>query len=52
MDMVRIKRLALRTVVMFNNAFADIIGFNHPDTLERIVAGSLQGKGFGRSKWI
>jgi hypothetical protein len=41
MDMARLKLAALWTVVMFNIAFADIVGFVHPGTLEKIIDGSL-----------
>jgi Family of unknown function (DUF6326) len=41
METTRIKLAALWTVVMFNMTFADIIGFMHPGTLERIMAGSV-----------
>ncbi len=41
MEAARIQITALWTVVMFNIAFADIIGFIHPGTLQRILEGSL-----------
>lgn len=41
MDVTRIKLSALWAVVMFNIAFADIVGFIHPGTLERIIDGSF-----------
>lgn len=37
----KIKLAALWTVVMFNIAFADIVGFIHPGTLEKIISGSF-----------
>ncbi|PAX59748.1 DUF6326 family protein [Brunnivagina elsteri] len=41
MDITRVKLSALWTVVMFNIAFADIVGFIHPGTLEKIIDGSF-----------
>lgn len=41
MDTTRIKLAALWTVVMFNMAFADIVGFLHPGTLQTILAGEV-----------
>ncbi len=41
MDTTKIKLSALWTVVMFNIAFADIVGFIHPGTLEKIIDGSI-----------
>lgn len=41
MDMTKLKLSALWTVVMFNIAFADIVGFIHPGVLEKIIAGSF-----------
>ncbi len=41
MDMTRLKLSALWAVVMFNIAFADIVGFIHPGVLEQIIAGSF-----------
>jgi hypothetical protein len=41
MEMARIRLAALWTVVMFNITFADIIGFIHPGTLQRIIDGSF-----------
>ena len=41
MESVRIRLAALWTAVMFNIAFADIIGFIHPGTLQQIMDGSL-----------
>lgn len=38
MDPTRIKIASLWIVVMFNIAFADIIGFIHPGTLQKIMA--------------
>ncbi|GEM88499.1 DUF6326 family protein [Meiothermus granaticius] len=42
MEATRIQIAALWTVVMFNIAFADIIGFIHPGTLQQIMEGSLE----------
>ena len=41
MDTTRIRLAALWTVVMFNMAFADILGFLHPGTLQTIIAGEV-----------
>ncbi|MER3481989.1 MAG: hypothetical protein C4332_01295 [Meiothermus sp.] len=41
METSRIKLAALWTVVMFNITFADIIGFIHPGTLQKIMEGSF-----------
>ena len=41
MEPTRIKLAALWTLVMFNITFADIIGFIHPGTLEKIIEGSF-----------
>lgn len=41
METMRIKLAALWTVVMFNMAFADIVGFLHPGTLQTIIAGEV-----------
>jgi Sec-independent protein secretion pathway component TatC len=41
MEMTRIKLAALWTVVMFNMTFADIIGFMHPGTLQRMMDGNV-----------
>lgn len=41
MEITRIKLAALWIVVMFSITFADIIGFVHPGTLERIMNGSF-----------
>jgi Sec-independent protein secretion pathway component TatC len=41
MEMTRIKLAALWTVVMFNIIMADIIGFIHPGTLEKIIDGNF-----------
>lgn len=41
MDITKIKLSALWTVVMLNIAFADIVGFIHPGTLEKIIDGSF-----------
>jgi Family of unknown function (DUF6326) len=41
MEMTRIKLAALWTVVMFNIVMADIIGFIHPGTLEKIIKGEF-----------
>lgn len=41
MEPTRIKLAALWAVVMFSITFADIIGFLHPGTLERMMNGSV-----------
>lgn len=41
MEPTRIKLAALWAVVMFSITFADIIGFLHPGTLERMMNGSI-----------
>ena len=41
MDPVRLKLAALWTVVMFNMAFADIVGFIHPGALQAIIDGNV-----------
>jgi hypothetical protein len=41
MDTTRIKLAALWTVVMFSIVMADIIGFIHPGTLQRIIEGNF-----------
>jgi hypothetical protein len=41
MEMTRIKLAALWTVVMFSIVMADIIGFIHPGTLQRIITGDF-----------
>jgi hypothetical protein len=41
METTRIKLAALWIVVMFSIVMADIIGFIHPGTLERIMNGSV-----------
>lgn len=41
MEATRIKLAALWTVVMFNMTFADIIGFMHPGTLEKMMNGDV-----------
>jgi Family of unknown function (DUF6326) len=41
METTRIKLAALWTVVMFNMTFADIIGFMHPGTLQRMMNGDV-----------
>lgn len=41
MDTTKIKLSALWIVVMFNIAFADIVGFVHPGALEKIIEGSF-----------
>ncbi len=41
METTRIKLAALWTVVMFNMTFADIIGFMHPGTLEKMMNGDV-----------
>ena len=41
METTRIKLGALRTVVMFSIGMADIIGFIHPGTLEKIMKGEF-----------
>ncbi len=41
MDTTKLKLSALWIVVMFNIAFADIVGFLHPGTLEKIMDGSV-----------
>jgi hypothetical protein len=41
MEMTRIKLAALWTVVMLNIVMADIIGFIHPGTLEKIMKGEF-----------
>lgn len=41
METTRIKLAALWTVVMFNMTFADIIGFIHPGTLQKIIDGDF-----------
>lgn len=41
MAITRIKLSALWVVVMFNITFADIVGFIHPGTLEKIIEGSF-----------
>jgi hypothetical protein len=41
METTRIKLAALWTVVMFNMTFADIIGFMHPGTLEKMMSGDV-----------
>ena len=41
MDASKIQRSALWAVVMFNMAFADIVGFLHPGTLQGILEGNV-----------
>lgn len=41
METTRIKLAALWTVVLFNITSADIIGFIHPGTLQKIIDGSF-----------
>lgn len=41
MKTTRIKLAALWTVVMFNMTYADIIGFLHPGTLQRMMEGNV-----------
>lgn len=41
METTRIKLGALWTVVMFSIGMADIIGFIHPGTLEKIMKGEF-----------
>jgi Sec-independent protein secretion pathway component TatC len=41
METTRIKLAALWTVVMFNIIMADIIGFMHPGTLQRMMDGNV-----------
>lgn len=41
METTRIKMAALWTVVMFSIVMADIIGFIHPGTLQRIIDGNF-----------
>jgi hypothetical protein len=41
MEDVRVKLSTLWVVVMFNIAFADIVGFVHPGALEHIMAGEV-----------
>jgi hypothetical protein len=41
MEITRIKLAALWIVVMFSITFADIIGFIHPGTLQKILDGSF-----------
>lgn len=41
MDATRLKLSALWAVVMFNMAFADIVGFLHPGTLQGILDGAV-----------
>ena len=41
MDTTRIKLAALWAVVMLNMAFADIVGFLHPGTLQGILDGAV-----------
>ncbi len=41
MEPTRIKLSALWAVVMFNMAFADIVGFLHPGTLQSILDGAV-----------
>ncbi|MEJ2290385.1 MAG: DUF6326 family protein [Deinococcales bacterium] len=41
MDATRVKLSALWAVVMFNMAFADIVGFLHPGTLQAILDGAV-----------
>ncbi len=41
MEDTKVKLSTLWVVVMFNIAFADIVGFVHPGTLEQIMAGEV-----------
>ena len=41
MDTTKIKLSSLWIVVMFNIAFADIVGFIHPGALEKIIEGNF-----------
>jgi Sec-independent protein secretion pathway component TatC len=41
METTRIKLAALWIVIMFNMTFADIIGFMHPGTLQRMMDGNV-----------
>jgi Family of unknown function (DUF6326) len=41
METTRIKLAALWMVVMLNMTFADIIGFMHPGTLEKMMSGDV-----------
>ncbi len=41
METSRIKLAALWTVVIFNMTFADIIGFMHPGTLQKMMDGNV-----------
>ena len=41
MEDIRVKLSTLWVVVMFNIAFADIVGFLHPGTLEQIMTGDV-----------
>ncbi|MGC1306468.1 MAG: DUF6326 family protein [Phormidesmis sp.] len=41
MNSTKIKLSASWTAIMFNIAFADIVGFIHPGTLEKIIDGSF-----------
>jgi Family of unknown function (DUF6326) len=41
MEMIRIKLAALWIVVMFSIVMADIIGFIHPGTLQKIIDGEF-----------
>ncbi len=41
MELTRIKLAALWTLVMFNIVMADIIGFMHPGTLQKMIDGNV-----------
>ena len=41
MEATKVKLSTLWVVVMFNIAFADIVGFVHPGALEHIMAGEV-----------
>ena len=41
MEDIRVKLSALWIVVLFNIAFADIVGFVHPGALEKIMTGDV-----------
>ncbi|MCI0555866.1 MAG: hypothetical protein L0287_33400, partial [Anaerolineae bacterium] len=41
MEAMKVKLSTLWVVVMFNIAFADIVGFVHPGALEQIMTGEM-----------